>query len=86
MAVRYQSMLTTIDNPFNPFDDYLNWHLFDVEKGYDCAGRVARIANTSNANSDYENDVEIERAIDEIVMNDPLDIYIKVQKELTPIE
>ena len=28
-------MLSTIDNPFNPFEDYSSWLMFDKEKGYD---------------------------------------------------
>ena len=27
-------MLTTIDNPFDPFEQFTSWLLFDEEKGY----------------------------------------------------
>ena len=37
-------MLTTFDNPFDPFEQFTSWFLFDVEKGYNTCGRLARIA------------------------------------------
>jgi len=27
-------MLTTFDNPYNPFDEFTSWFMFDEEKGY----------------------------------------------------
>lgn len=74
-------MLTTIDNPFNPFKDFKNWFAFDVEKGYNSSAYLARIAKTSDALTDEENDTEIERAIDEILSMDFLNIYKKVKEE-----
>lgn len=74
--------LTTVDNPFNPFDDFVHWFLFDVEKGYNTCGRLARIANTSDYYSDQENDREVERAIDEIIKYDFMNIYRKIRKEI----
>ncbi len=71
-------MLTTSDNPFNPYEDFTSWFLFDVEKGYNTCSYLARIARTSNQLSDKENNVEIERAIDEIIKNDFRDIYLKI--------
>ena len=38
-------MITTIDNPFDPFDDFDNWFLFDTEKGYYTSSRLCRIAS-----------------------------------------
>lgn len=74
--------LTTFDNPFDPFDQFDSWFMFDVEKGYNSCGYLARIANTSESFSDEENNAEIERAIDEIIQYDFLNIYKKVSKEI----
>ena len=70
--------LTTIDNPFDPFEQFTSWFLFDVEKGYNSSDYLARIAKTSDALSDEENADELERAIDEIIQYDIFDIYKKV--------
>lgn len=72
-------MLTTFDNPFNPFENFNDWFLFDVEKGYNSCDYLARIARTSDALSDKENDEEVERAIDEIIKYDFLNIYKKLK-------
>ena len=71
-------MLTTIDNPFNPFDDFDSWFLFDVEKGYYSCSRLARITNNSNDLTELEERKDLERAIDEIVRNDPTNLYTKI--------
>lgn len=73
-------MLSTIDNPFNPFDDFTSWFLYDVEKGYNCCAYLARIARTSEQFTEKENNEEIEKAIDEIIEHDFMHIYIKVTK------
>lgn len=75
-------MLTTFDNPFDPFEQFEEWFLFDVEKGYNSCGYLARIARTSEQLSDKENNDEIERAIDEIVKYDFMNIYKKVTKTM----
>ena len=73
-------MLTTVDNPYNPFDNFKSWFLFDVQKGYNSCSYLARIARTSEIMSEQENDEEIERAIDEIIEKDFLNLYIKVKQ------
>lgn len=70
--------LTTIDNPFNPFEQFTSWFLFDEEKGYHSCAYLGRIARTSDQLTDDENDLEVERAIDEIIKYDFMNIYRKV--------
>lgn len=80
--MQQQSMLTTIDNPFDPFEQFDSWFLFDVEKGYNTCAYLGRIARTSEQLSDDENDREVERAIDEIIKYDFMNIYKKVKKQV----
>ena len=77
-----QSMLTTVDNPFDPFEQFSSWFLFDVEKGYNSCGKLARIANVSESMSETEFNDEIDSAIDKLIKVDFLDIYKKVTKEV----
>lgn len=76
-------MLTTFDNPYDPFEQFSSWFLFDVEKGYNSCAYLGRIARTSEQLSDDENDLEIERAIDEIIKYDFRNIYKKVSKKVS---
>lgn len=73
--------LTTFDNPYDPFDQFESWFLYDVEKGYNSCGYLARIARTSSQLTDDENNEEIERAIDEIIKYDFMNIYKKVKRK-----
>lgn len=79
-------MLTTIDNPYDPFEDFDSWLMFDKEKGYDCCEKVARIAQISDDMSEKEINEEIDRAIDEIIKNDFMNIYKKVRMQDTNAE
>lgn len=79
MESRY--MLTTFDNPYNPFEQFSSWFLFDVEKGYNSCAYLGRIARTSDQLSEEENDLEVERAIDEIIKYDFRNIYKKTRQD-----
>lgn len=74
-----ECVLTTVDNPFDPFEQFDDWFLFDEEKGYHSSAYLGRIARTSDQLSDEENRIEIERAIDEIIKYDFRGIYRKVK-------
>lgn len=73
-------MLTTFDNPFDPFEQFTSWFMFDVEIGYNSCSYLARIAKLTDDMTDQEVSDEIERAIDEIIQYDFANIYKKVKK------
>ena len=73
--------LTTFDNPYDPFKQFDQWFLFDVEKGHNTCDYLGRIARTSEQLSEEENDSEVERAIDEIIKLDFMNKYKKVYEK-----
>lgn len=73
-------MLTTVDNPYDPFSNFDEWYEFDRLKGYDTCGYLARIAKTSSKLSDELNQLAINDAIDEICRYNWRGIYRKVEK------
>lgn len=75
-------MITTFDNPYDPFKQFTSWFLFDTEKGYNSCAYLGRIARTSDQLTDDENDEEVERAIDEIIKYDFRNIYKKVKSKV----
>ena len=77
-------MLTTIDNPFNPFTHYDEWYNYDHAQGYYTCEYLARIAKTSDELSDHDNALAIEDAIDEIVKLNILGIYLKIDSDYVP--
>ena len=72
-------MLTTIDNPVNPFEQFTSWFLFDIEKGYNSCSYLARIAKLTDDMTEDEVDAEIERAINEIIKYDFTNKFIRVK-------
>lgn len=63
--------ITTVDNPFDPLNDFVNWFKFDVLHEYDTCRLLAKFANTSELFSEYENKLEISHAIDELLKLNP---------------
>ena len=60
-------MLTTTDNPFDPFTQWDEWLAWDASAGYHTPGYQARIVNTSDDLSDKDQDLAIIQAMQEIV-------------------
>ena len=78
--MEHECMLTTFDNPFDPFEQFIPWFLFDEEKGYHTCSYIGRITRFSDDMTDQEKSEENERAIDEIIKYDFMNMYKKVTK------
>lgn len=73
-------MLTTVDNPYNPFTQFDEWNSYDQMKGYGTLSYLARIVMTSSELSEASQSEAIELGMDEIVRENPLGIYRKIQE------
>lgn len=70
-------LLTTIDNPYNPFTQWLKWYYEDQALGYDTPGLLARMAVSS---TDL-NDEAIESAMFDVVKNNFSGKHIMVTED-----
>lgn len=73
-----EHMLTTVDNPYNPFHQFDEWYAYDVRVGHHTSAFLARVVVSSPELSDADQSVAIEDAIDEIVRENVNGLYRKV--------
>ena len=83
-----ESMLTTHDNPYDPFEEFIPWLMYDKEKGYDTCERLARIVQPrlSSDMTQREIDVITDCAIDEMIEHDPICLYKKAFRDVEDVE
>jgi hypothetical protein len=74
-------MLTTVDNPFNPFTKFKEWLAWDTDAGYNSVSFLARIAKSSNELSEADQSQAIADAIDEICEINASGVHRKVTRE-----
>lgn len=75
-----QLMLTTVDNPYDPFNDFPRWLAFDTSMGYNTTGLLARIVKTSDDLSESDQVIATNQAIREIVEINVLGVYRAVTR------
>ena len=69
-------MLTTIDNPFNPYTQFDEWNAYDIQKGYNTLSYIDRVAyNSSDLPSEMQDRI-YDEAIKEILDMNILGIYV----------
>ena len=73
--------LTTFDNPYDPFEQFSLWYLYDTENNYNTLGKMDRLIRITDDMSDKEIDEERERVMDRLIELDFLNIYRKITKE-----
>lgn len=71
-------MLTTVDNPYNPFTQWSKWYYEDQRLGHDTPGLLARFSASSEAVNSYEAN---DKAMSDIVKHNFSGKHIKVIKE-----
>ncbi len=76
-----EHMLTTVDNPFDPFTEFDQWYAFDTISGYNSSAFLARVAMVSPDLSEPDQSLAIEQAIDEIVAENVSGMWRKVSKD-----
>lgn len=59
-------MLTTVDNPFDPFTQWDEWFSYDETMGYHTCALLARVTYTSDELSESDQDLAVQLAVHEV--------------------
>lgn len=73
-------MLTTEDNPYNPFTQFNLWYHFDLQKGYNTCSYLARIVKATDELGDAELLTAISRGTQEILSLNLLGKYCTITR------
>ena len=74
-------MLTTIDNPYNPFSHYDEWNAWDMSHGYYTNGLLARVVITSDEISEADQLLAIDYGIDQIIQDNPSGMHVRISPD-----
>lgn len=72
-----QVMLTTVDNPFDPFEEFDDWYNWDESSGYHSTALLARVVISSDELSELDQRLAYEAGIDEIVKENVSGVHKK---------
>lgn len=77
-------MLTTSDNPYNPYTHFNQWFVFDQLHNYKTCELLGREIKLSDQFSENEIEKENERAINDIISNCPTFVKDVVRMKVYP--
>lgn len=80
MPSRPEYMLTTVDNPYDPFTQWEEWFAWDQNAGYHTPGLLARVARLGDDLAEGDQHLAIQLAIDEIVRENVFGVHRKVKR------
>ena len=75
-------LLTTVDNPYDPFTQFEDWYEWDRQAGYHTPSYLDRVMLHGEGFSEEEEEEFFNEAIDDIISNDVFELYKKVSKEV----
>ena len=81
MTESTEYMLTTVDNPYNPFTDFNAWLTYDIRMGYNTSAFLGRVAMLPEDLPEPYQSLAIQIAIDEIVKENVSGMWRKVSRE-----
>ena len=73
--VSRESLLTTVDNPFDPFEQFDEWLVFDMQKGYNTCGLLARLTPEVSSDSEFDEEMAIDVAMKKIISINPYGVH-----------
>jgi hypothetical protein len=77
---RPEYMLTTYDNPYDPFTEWDEWYMWDMRAGYHTPGLLARVSYLSDEISEADQYLAVQDAIDEVVRENISGMHRKVKR------
>lgn len=75
------SMLTTVDNPYDPRLDFAAWFYWDVDQGYNTCAYLDRMSYIADDVPELVRERQLELAMDEIVALHNGELYKKLPIE-----
>lgn len=84
MANQPAHMLSTVDNPWNPWTHFNQWLAHDMGQGHHTLAYLARINKSSDEISEADQDIAHEQAVSEIIRIHDGEIYVAVPEPKDP--
>lgn len=75
-------MLTTVDNPFDPFTQFEEWYAWDEAAGYHTTAFLARVVISSDELSEYDQRLAYEEGVNEIIRENVSGMHARVYQNL----
>lgn len=78
MADNEHGLLSTSDNPWNPWTHFNEWNAWDQTAGYNTLAYLARVMVSSDELSQADQDLAYDQAVEEILSFNLTGNYIRV--------